>query len=141
MAPRSWQVMLSCLSSLTDHSDFPTPITRILPVSPNLMRAYRRRSPAETPGSEVLPPLSITTCHQPYSGLRQVLMPFTSLTAIAFSLKIEDRRVSPLLRSLSLYRTLPAMTVRPHLTNLHRSLNATACGFGKHPWLGKTRTH
>ena len=66
-------------------------------------------------------------------GPYQVLMPFTSLTALAFSLKIEDRRVSPLLRSLSLNRTLPAMTVRPHLTKLHRSLNATACGFGRHP--------
>jgi len=68
MAPRSRQVMLSCPSSLQGHSDFPTPITPILPVSPNLIDAYRRRSPAETLGSQVLPPLSFTACHWPYPG-------------------------------------------------------------------------
>lgn len=68
MAPRSRQVMLSCPSSLPGHSDFPTPITSILPVSPDLLAAYRRRSPAETLGSQVFPPLSVTACHRPYSG-------------------------------------------------------------------------
>ena len=68
MAPRSGQVMLSCLSSLQDHSDFPTPITAILPVSSDLIAAYRRRSPAETLGSQVLPPLSVTACRWLYPG-------------------------------------------------------------------------
>jgi hypothetical protein len=68
MAPRSRQVMLSCPSSLPGHSDFPTPITRILKVSPNLMRAYRGQSPTETLGSQIVPPLSFTACRQPYSG-------------------------------------------------------------------------
>jgi hypothetical protein len=68
MAPRSRQVMLSCPSSLPGHSDFPTPITAILPVSPDLLAAYRRRSPAETLGSQVFPPLSVTACRWPYPG-------------------------------------------------------------------------
>ena len=68
MAPRSRQVMLSCPSSLQGHSDFPTPITAILPVSPDLIAAYRRQSPAETLGSQVLPPLSVTACRWPYPG-------------------------------------------------------------------------
>jgi hypothetical protein len=68
MAPRSKQVMLSCLSSLQGHSDFPAPITTILPVSPGLIAAYCRWSPAETLGSQVLPPLSVTACRWPYPG-------------------------------------------------------------------------
>ncbi len=68
MAPRSRQVMLSCPSSLPGHSDFPTPITSILPASPDLLAAYRRRSPAETLGSQVFPPLSVTACRRPYPG-------------------------------------------------------------------------
>jgi hypothetical protein len=68
MAPRSRQVMLSYPSSLQSHSDFPTPITAILPVSPDLVAAYRRRSPAETLGSQVLPPLSVTACRWLYPG-------------------------------------------------------------------------
>ena len=50
------------------HSDFHTPTTRILKVSANLIRAYRGQSPAETLGSQVLPPLSFTACRRPYSG-------------------------------------------------------------------------
>jgi hypothetical protein len=60
--------MLSHPSSLQNHSDFPTPLTHILPVSPNLIHAYRRWSPAETLGSQVLPPLSFTACRWPYPG-------------------------------------------------------------------------
>ncbi|MBT8356688.1 MAG: hypothetical protein KJO61_02850, partial [Deltaproteobacteria bacterium] len=30
--------------------------------------AYRRRRPAETLGSQVLPPLSVTACRWPYPG-------------------------------------------------------------------------
>ncbi len=68
MAPRSRQVMLSCPSSLQGHSDFPTPIASILPVSSNLIGAYHRRSPVETLGPQVLPPLSFTACRWPYPG-------------------------------------------------------------------------
>ena len=60
--------MLSYPSSLQGHPDFPTPITPILPVSPNLIDAYHRRSPVETLGPQVLPPLSFTACHWPYPG-------------------------------------------------------------------------
>jgi hypothetical protein len=42
MAPRSRQVMLSCPSSLPGHSDFPTPVTPILPISPPLDRCLPR---------------------------------------------------------------------------------------------------
>ncbi len=38
------------------------------PVSPDLTAAYRRRSPAETLGSQVFPPLSVTACRWPYPG-------------------------------------------------------------------------
>lgn len=68
MAPRSRQVMLSCPSSLQGHSDFPTPVTHILPVSSDLICAYRSWSTAETLGSQVLPPLSFTACRWPYPG-------------------------------------------------------------------------
>jgi len=60
--------MLSCLSSLQDHSDFPTPVARPLPVSSDLERAYHARSSMETLGSQVLPPLSFTACRWPYPG-------------------------------------------------------------------------
>ena len=60
--------MLSCPSSLKGHSDFPTPITAILPVSSDLIAANRRRSPAQTLGSQVIPPLSGTACRRPYPG-------------------------------------------------------------------------
>ena len=46
----------------------PTSITAILPVSPDLIAAYRRQSPAETLGSQVSPPLSVTACRWPYPG-------------------------------------------------------------------------
>jgi hypothetical protein len=93
MAPRSGQVMLSCPSSLQGHSDFPTPLTPVLPLSPGLTDAYRRRSPAETLGSQVphryLSPHAIGLT----PGSLQVLLPFASLQTLAFSLYQEDRRV------------------------------------------------
>ena len=96
MAPRSGQVMLSCPSSLQGHSDFPTSVTPVLSVSSNLSGAYRSRSSAETLGSQVphryLSPHAIGLT----PGPMQVLMPFTSLHALAFSLYVQDRRVSPL---------------------------------------------
>jgi hypothetical protein len=95
MAPRSRQVVLSCPSSLPGHSDLPTPITPLLPVSSDLIDAYRRRSPAETLGSQALPPLSLTACRWPYPGSLPGACALSSLAALAFSLIIEDRRVSP----------------------------------------------
>ena len=113
MAPRSEQVMLSCPSSLPGHSDFPTPVTPILPVSPSLIGAYRGQSPAETLGSQVLPPLSFTACHWPYpgspAGAHALFFPAGSdlLPVLIGSACIPD------LRGLSLTRTLPAIAV-PH---------------------------
>jgi hypothetical protein len=133
MAPRSRQVMLSCPSSLPGHSDFPTPITSILPVSPDLLAAYRRRSPAETLGSQVFPPLSVTACRWPYPGS------LPGAYALYFpdsSGLLPEKRGSariPALQGFSLNRALPAIAVRSNLTRLHHSLNATACGFGRHP--------
>jgi hypothetical protein len=133
MAPRSRQVMLSCPSSLPGHSDFPTPITAILPVSPDLMAAYRRRSPAETLGSQVLPPLSVTACRWLYPGSPPGAY---ALYFPGSSGLLPEKRGSasiPALQGLSLNRTLPAISVRSNLTRLHHSLYATACGFGRHP--------
>ena len=68
MALRSGQGLLSYPSSLQGHSDFPTSVTSLLPVSPDLRAAYRVRSFAETLGPQALPPLSFTACHWPYPG-------------------------------------------------------------------------
>jgi hypothetical protein len=133
MAPRSRQVVLSCPSSLQGHSDFPTPVTRLLMVSSDLRKAYHSWSPAETLGSQVLPPLSFTACHWPYPGSPpgaftlffpgdSGLLPIIRGSACIFAV-----------RSLSLNRTLPAITVQSSFTKLHHSLYATACGFGQHP--------
>jgi hypothetical protein len=133
MAPRSRQVMLSCPSSLPGHSDFPTPITASLPVSHDLLAAYRRRSPAETLGSQVFPPLSVTACRWPYPG--SLPGAYTLCFPDSAGLLPEKRGSAPIpaLQGLSLNRTLPAIAVRSNLTRLHHSLNATACGFGQHP--------
>jgi hypothetical protein len=133
MAPRSRQVMLSCPSSLPGHSDFPTPITSILPVSPDLLAAYRRRSPAETLGSQVFPPLSVTACRWPYPGSLPGACTLYFPGNAGLLPKKRGSAGIPALQGLSLNRTLPVITVRSHLTRLHHSLNATACGFGKHP--------
>ena len=131
--------MLSYPSSLQSHSDFPTPLTPILPVSPNLIDAYHRRSPVETLGPQVLPPLSFTACHWPYpgspAGAHTLYFPADSglLPFMRGSANI------PTQSDLSLNRTLPAISVRRNVTWLHHSLYAAACGFGRHPWLGKTR--
>ncbi len=127
------QVMLSCPSSLPGHSDFPTPITSILPVSPDLIQAYRRRRPAETLGSQVFPPLSVTACRWPYPGS---LPGAHTLCFPGSSGLLPNYRGSagiPAMQGLSLNRTLPAIAVRSHLTRLHHSRHATACGFGRHP--------
>jgi hypothetical protein len=133
MAPRSRQVMLSCPSSLKGHSDFPTPITAILPASPDLIAAYRRRSPAETLGSQVFPPLSVTACRWPYPGSLTGAYALFFPGSSGLLPKYRGSTCIPAMQGLSLNRTLPAIAVRSHLTRLHHSLNATACGFGKHP--------
>ena len=66
-------------------------------------------------------------------GPPQVPIPFSSLRTMAFSIVVEDRRVSCLNAGLSRTRTLPAISVRGELTGLHHSLYAAACGFGRHP--------
>jgi hypothetical protein len=133
MAPRSGQVVLSCPSSLQSHSDFPTPITAILPASPNLMAAYRRRSPAETLGSQILPPLSVTACRWPYPGSLPGANALYFPDSSGLLPKYRGSACIPALQGLSPNRTLPAIAVRSHLTRLHHSLYATACGFGRHP--------
>jgi hypothetical protein len=131
--------MLSYPSSLQGHSDFPTSITRLLPVSPDLRKAYRSWSTAETLGSQVLPPLSFTACHWPYPGFPSGA--FALYFPDGSGLLPKSRGSAYILaqRGLSLNQTLPAIIVRPWFTRLHHSLYATACGFGRHPWLGKTR--
>jgi len=133
MAPRSRQVMLSCPSSLQGHSDFPTPIARLLPVSSDLNHAYRSWGSAETLGSQVLPPLSFTACHRPYSGSLSGAHALSFPDSIGLLPKYRGSASIPPQADLSLNRTLPAISVRSHLTKLHRSLYATACGFGRHP--------
>jgi hypothetical protein len=141
MAPRSEQVMLSCSSSLQGHSDFPTPITRLLPVSPDLRKAYHSWSPAETLGSQVLPPLSFTACHWPYPGSPSGAFALCFPDGSGLLPKNRGSACIPAQRGSSLNQTLPAITVRSSFTKLHHSLYAAACGFGKHPWLGKTRIY
>ena len=93
MAPRSRQVMLSYPSSLQSHSDFPTPVTPLLPVSSGLTGAYHSRNSVETLGSQVphhyLSPHAIGYTPGPL----QVLLPFSSLQTLAFSKCRVDRRV------------------------------------------------
>ena len=131
--------MLSYPSSLQGQSDFPTPVTSNLPASPNLMLAYRRRSPAETLGPQVLPPLSFTACRWPYPGspAGAHTLCFPASTGLLPSNR--GSAYIPTDSDLSLNRTLPAIIARRHVTWLHHSLYATACGFGRHPRLGKTR--
>jgi hypothetical protein len=119
--------------------DFPTPIARILPVSLNLERAYRRWSPAETLGSQVLPPLSFTACHWPYPGSPPGAFALSFPDGAGLLPINRGSACIPAQRGLSLNQTLPAIPVQSPFTKLHHSLYATACGFGKHPWLGKTR--
>jgi hypothetical protein len=140
VAPRSVQVMLSCPSSLQGHSDFPTPVARILPVSPDLERAYPARRGVETLGPQVLPPLSFTACHWPYPGSPSGACALCFPDGSGLLPIIRGSACIPALRGLSLNRTLPATTVRSSFTKLHHSLYAAACGFGRHPWLGKTRS-
>ena len=131
--------MLSYPSSLQGHPDFPTPLTPILPDSPNLINAYHSRSPVETLGPQVLTPLSFTACHWPYpgspAGARTLCFP-ASTGLLPF---MRGSTNIPTESDLSLNRTLPAIPVRHQLTRLHHSLYAAACGFGRHPRLGKTR--
>jgi hypothetical protein len=109
---------------------------------------------AESCGDAGISSLSSDICHRMWyipvfigadgltPGSCQVIMPFASLIALAFSLNREDRRVSLLCRVYPLNRTLPAIAVRSNLTRLHHSLNATTWhstqrlstgGFGRHP--------
>lgn len=133
MAPRSRQVMLSCPSSLPGHSDFPTSVTSFLPVSPNLNHAYHRRNPAETLGSQALPPLSFTACRWPYSGFPSGAYALCYPVGSGLLLIYRGSAFIPAQRGLSLNRTLPAIVVRSSFTKLHHSLYAAACGFGRHP--------
>ena len=133
MALRSGQVMLSCPSSLQGHSDFPTSLTRLLPVSPDLSRAYRGWSPAEMLGSQVLPPLSFTAYRWPYPGSPSSAFALCFPDGSGLLPKIRGSACIPAQRGLSLNQTLPAISVRSPFTKLHHSLYATACGFGKHP--------
>ena len=133
VAPRSRQVMLSCPSSLQGHSDFPTPVTPILPVSPNLIYAYYRQSTVETLGSQVPPPLSFTACHWPYHGSPVGALALCFPTGSGLLLVLRGSACIPSYSDLSLNRALPATFARYPFTWLHHSLYATACGFGRPP--------
>ena len=131
--------MLSYPSSLQGHSDFPTPITSILPVSPDLIHAYYRRSTIETLGSQVLPPLSFTACRWQYPGSPVGALALCFPTDSGLLPIIRGSACIPTQSDLSLNRALPATPARCIVTRLHHSLYATACGFGRPPWLGTTR--
>jgi len=139
MAPRSRQVMLSCPSSLQSHSDFPTPVTSPLPASPDLMLALRSWSTAQALGSQVLPPPSVTACHWPYPGSPTSAHALCFLVGVGLLPIYRGSAHIPATQGLSLNQTLPAIPVRSVFTRLHHSLYATACGFGQHPRLGRTR--
>lgn len=89
---------MSCPSSLPGHSDFPTPVAHLLPVSPDLRRptaarALRRRR-------DLRSYLRYLSSHADglTPGPLQVHMPFASLHVLAFSIHVEDRRVFRLKR-------------------------------------------
>jgi hypothetical protein len=87
--------MLSHPSSLPGPSEFPPPITQILPVSSNLIRAYHRWSTVEAVGLQVR--FSILCLRMPPALPRvpcRCICPFPSLQALAFPLNVEGRRVS-----------------------------------------------
>jgi hypothetical protein len=115
MAPRSRQVMLSCPSSLQGHPDFPTSITHLLPVSPDLRKAYRSWSPAETLGSQVLPPLSFTACHWPYPGSPSGALTLCFPDGVGLLPINRGSACIPAQQGLSLSRTLPAIFVQPSI--------------------------
>ncbi len=131
MAPRSRQVMLSYPSSLQNHSDFPTPITPLLPVSSNLNNAYHSRNSVETLGSQVphhyLSPHAIG--YTP--GSLQVLFTLYFPADIGLLQLSRGSACIPSSTDLSLPRTLPAITVRVSLTKLHHSL----LSYGLRLWL------
>ena len=143
---KAWPYAQGKLCCLTRHHfqatpTSPTPVTRLLPVSPNLSRAYYLWSSVETWGSQVLPPLSFTACHRPYSGF---LSGVYDLSFPNSSGLLPENRGSACItvnRCLSLNRTLLAIIVRSDLTKLRHSLYATACGFGRHSWLSTTHSH
>ncbi len=111
----------------------------LLPVSPDLRPAYRSWSPAETLGSQVLPPLSFTACHWPYPGSPSGAFALFFPDGSGLLPKTRGSACISAQRSLSLNQTLPAISIRSPFTKLHHSLYATACGFGRHPWLSTTR--
>jgi len=86
--------MLSYPSSLQGRSDFPTPITPVLPVSSDLIGVYCGRSPQrrwEIRSSDcyLFPRATGLT-----PGSLPVLAPFASRQTMAFSPIVEDRRIS-----------------------------------------------
>ena len=84
-------------------------------------------------------PLSFTACRWPYSGSHAGVHTLFFPTCSGLLPVCTGSACIPALRGLSLTRTLPAIAVRDFLTRLHHSLYATACGFGRPPWLGTTR--
>lgn len=87
--------MLSRPSSLQGPSDIPPPVTCVLPVSSDLMWAYRRRRTAEMVGLQVQ---SSAICLRMPMALPRVpdrcLRPFAFLSALAFPKTVVGRRVS-----------------------------------------------
>jgi hypothetical protein len=94
MAPRSRKVMLSFPSSLPGHSDLPTPVVSLLPVSSDSRATYYSKSTVETLGSQV--PHRYLSPHADglTPGSLQVLLPFASLQALAFPISVEGRRIA-----------------------------------------------
>ena len=87
--------MLSRPSSLQGPSDIPPPVARVLPVSSDLKRAYRRRSTAEAVGLQVQG--SVLCLRMPLALPRvpkSCSRPLASLPALAFPKTVVGRRVS-----------------------------------------------
>ena len=131
--------MLSYPSSLQGHSDTPTSIT----ASCLFHQAWFALPWVESHGNAGASGLSLQNLSlhavSLTPGLLSVQTPFTSWQALAFLLNVESRQISGFIQSgLSLYRTLSAIIVLRQFTKLHYSFYATACNFGKHPWLNTT---
>ena len=98
-AARSERVVLSRPSSLQGRSDTPLPITPLLPVLSDLRRAFRRRRATEAVGlqvqvSSLFPRIPVALPRVP----DRFACPFHPLSALAFPINVEGRRVARLWR-------------------------------------------
>ena len=126
--------MLSYPSSLPGHSDFPyahnTSLASFTQLESHLLPLeFSRNGGISSPTSIIFHRMPLALPRVPV----RCLFPFFPDSS-GFLPNTRGSACITANRCLSLNRTLSAIPVRSHLTKLHHSLYATACGFGRHPW-------